>query len=205
MYFESNSTSSKEIFYDYVEKAKEANKEAQTASCNGRSQVFDYDLILGESLEKYILDKVNNDLPTNYTAEKIEYQSDDYYKYNHVDILIKKNGVPHFLIDAKCLLCYMKKSLQFFNIPPENNIAINYYSILEYQKNTLPTFLLVYNDTDAEGNIAGFYVKNVKSIKLEDKYILQQKGKVAKGGYKYNLDNRTFKYYSSLDDLFKVK
>lgn len=205
MIFESTTTTSQQVFYEYVEKAKEANEEAQKTSYNGRSQVFDYDLKLGESLEQYIIDKVNNDLPTSYTAEKIEFESDDYFKYNHVDILIKKNGVPHFCIDAKCLMCYMKKSQEFFGIPPENNIAINYHAILEYKKNDIPTFLLVYNDTTHPDNKAGFYVRNVKSIDLDNKYIWQQKGKYGKSSYKYNLDNQTFKYYSSLDDLFKVK
>lgn len=190
-----------EIFFSYVQKAKEANELKQTTGFNGRSQIFNYDLKLGESLEEYVKSFINNELE-GYECIKLEYKSDLYEQYNHVDLLVYKQGEPYCCFDCKALMCYMKKSEQFFNIPPQNNIAINYFSLQDYKKNTLPTFVLVYNDTTHPDNVAGFYLQNVQNIKFDDKYILQQGNRNGLSCYKYNLDNRTFLYSNNLKGLF---
>lgn len=200
MFYSTATDKAYELFYSYVEEAKEANSLKQVNGFNGRNQVFNYDLQLGESLEDYVKSFINNELE-GYECVKLEYQSDLYEQYNHVDLLVYKNGKPYCCFDCKALMCYMKKSEQFFGIPPQNNIAINYYSLCDYKKNSLPTFVLVYNDTTHPDNQAGFYIQNVKNIHFDDKYILQQNNRNGLGSYKYNLDNRTFKYSSDLKNL----
>lgn len=191
---------SKSIFYELLNESLKQNGISQETNINGRKQVFSSDLTLGESFEYYIIDYINEN--TTLTARKIEYNSVDYEKYNCVDIIVYREDKPYFLMDAKCLTCYMKKSNEFFNIPPENNIAINYYSLIDYQKNELPCYVLVYNQTNHPNNKAGFYIKDVKSIELDTKYVMKQKNKNGKGCYKFNLDNTTFKYYEDIEKLF---
>ena len=190
-----------QVFTDYVKQAKKANLLNQSTGYNGRSQVFNYDLKLGESLEEYVKQFINNELE-GYKCVKLEYKSDLYEQYNHVDLLVYKDNLPYCCFDCKALMCYMKKSEQFFGIPPQNNIAINYFSLQDYKKNTLPTYVLVYNDTTHPDNKAGFYLKNVQNIDLQAKYILQQGNRNGLGCYKFNLDNRTFLYATDLKELF---
>lgn len=187
---------SKELFQKAVQSAKVLNDSVK--GIHGY-QNFKTDLAIGEAFENYIIEYFNS--LKDYSAIKLEFDSDLYHQYNHVDILVYKNEIPYFCIDAKCLTCEFKKALQFTGIPSERCMAVNVFNLLEYQKNTIPTYLFIYHDLDNPKQKTGYYIKNVKDIKVGNT-VVQQNNRYGLSSYKLNLDNKDFRYYESLEEIF---
>ena len=180
---------SKEIFYKNVQKAK--------GLVNQTYRDFSTDLSIGESFENYIIDVINQS--GVYKAIKLEFDSELYHTYNHVDILVYKEDKPYCCFDAKCLTCEFKKALQFTGIPSHRCMALDLFNLKGYQKNEIPTFLIIYHNLDNPLQREGFYVKNVKEIQTDN--VLQQQERSGRNSYKLNVDNQDFIYYESLEEI----
>lgn len=170
---------------------------------------FDKKLSQGEWFEMYYLSVVNE--YTSYHAVKLQYGSELYEKYNHVDIAIYKDNEtalldsinnndnePFCLVDCKiqCRTFYQAKAC--CGLEPSECIISSKVDVLRYQKNTIPTYLVVYLMNDS-GALPGLYIINVKYINGNYEFVKEGKGE---SKVKWNVPRSEFNYYPNVHRQF---
>lgn len=161
---------------------------------------FNKQLEQGESLENLIINYINQ--LQGYRAEKLPYKSEQYYLYNHVDILVYKNNQPYMCIDGKINTTPFYKASSLTNwvtgkrgLTTENATPVNLDSLGFYQQNSLPTYLVTYKNNGYGKK--GFYIVNVKDLDNSKLYICETSSYKLKANY--SLDNCL--YSENLDVL----
>lgn len=174
-------------FINDMRKIAQNNKIA-TKQSNGLSLAnLDFNKLLkqGEYLEDCIIEYINQ--LDGYKALKLPYKSEIYNQYNHVDILVYKDGQPFICIDAKInttpfyKASFLKNRYGKTGLTTENATPVNLDSLGWYKQNNLPTYLVTYKNNGF--GKSGFYACNVKDLTDDKLYICETSSYKLKANY----------------------